>query len=120
MAFRVIAVLLAVVLLWSGLNTFETEGTPAQATQEHLAAASPSDAPLPAAPEGTAAHHLDELPAQAWGDPSTETPALLPTRLAPRSALMALAVPRALASAGVATPFLAGPLRPPCRAALAA
>ena len=116
MFFRVIALLLAVVLLWSGVNTAEAQAAPSRAAHDLRDATAAL-----AAPEGSVAqHHLDELPAQTASDPSTESPAVLPARLALRPTSMALALPEAFASVGVAPPFLAGPLRPPCSTALAA
>jgi hypothetical protein len=116
---RVIALFLAIVLLWSGLSTLEAPralASPSPEQQHPIAHASGSVA----AHEGSVEHHhLDDLPSQAQSDPPPETPGLLPTPLAPSAQWMVMAQPHAFASAETGPPFLAGPLRPPCSAALA-
>ncbi len=100
MPFRVLALLLlAAALLWSGLGTFETSG----------ASAVPST-------ESRLALDLDDLPAPAQSDPTTETPGLL--QAAPEAGLPALALDRGRSFQlnRNRAPFLAGLLRPPCDA----
>ena len=92
---RVIAFLLADVLLWSGLSTLE--------------------APSASAPEGSVEqHHLDDLPSQAQNDPSTEGPGLLPAPLTATAPSLVVAQPHVFVSGASGPPYLAGPLRPPC------
>jgi hypothetical protein len=96
---RVIAFLLAVVLLWSGLSTLE--------------------APSASAPEGSVEqHHLDDLPLQAQNDPSTEGPGLLPAPLTATAPLLVVAQRHVFVSTAAGPPYLAGPLRPPCSDAI--
>ncbi len=116
---RVIALLLAVVLLWSGLNTIEAPRAFAQSSPEQAHAIVHAGG-LAAAHDGSVEHHhLDDLPSQAQSDPPAETPGLLPAALVPRAGSAVMAPPRAFASADAGPPFLAGPLRPPCCAARA-
>lgn len=117
MPLRVVAFLLALVLSWSGLDAIEAPRAFAQAAsaQSHAHAEGPA-----AAHEGSLAHHhLDDLHSQALGDLQTEPPALLPPPLTPGAAPAVMARPHNVASAEAGPPFLAGPLRPPCSAALA-
>jgi hypothetical protein len=115
---RVLAFLLAVVLLWSGLSTIEAPQAFALPSPEQgLAVAHAGD--QSAAQEGSVEHHhLDDLPSQAQSDPPSETPGLLPAPLAPSAQRMVMAQPHPSASDEAVPPFLAGPLRPPCSAAL--
>lgn len=118
MGLRVIAILLAFVLCWSGLGTIGGPRAFASPPAAPTQAADASD--VVAAHESPVAHHLlDDLPPPALGDSQTEPPALLPAPLAPSPALAAMASPRSFASAEAGPPFLAGPLRPPCSAARA-
>jgi hypothetical protein len=111
MSSRVVALLLAFVLLWSGLGSIEVPRAAAQAP----AIVGLADGGSPAAAEGTVEqHHLDDLPSQALIDPPAETPGLLSSPLAPSAHALVMAQPRTLASAELRPPFLAGPLRPPC------
>ena len=116
---RVTAFFLAFVLLWSGLNTIEAPHVFASPSPEQrltIAHAGGQAAP----PEGSVEHHhLDDLPSQAQSDPPPETPGLLSTPIAPSAQGMVMAQPHAFAAAETGPPFLAGPLRPPCSAALA-
>jgi len=119
MPFRVVACLLAVVFLWSGLNTIEAPRSLASpASEQELATVHAGG--QAAAHEGSVEHHhLDDLPSQAQSDPPPETPGLLPAPLVPSALRMVMAQPHPFASAEAGPPFLAGPLRPPCSAALA-
>lgn len=114
---RVIALFLAFVLLWSGLSTIEAPRAFAPShEQQHAIAHAGGQA---AAHEGSVEqHHLDDLPSQAQNDPPTETPGLLPAPLKPGAPSMVMAQPHTFVSAATGSPFLAGPLRPPCRTAL--
>jgi len=115
----VIALVLSFVLLWSGLSTIEAPRVLAQPSPEqgHAFVHAGGQA---AGHEGSVEHHhLDDLPSLAQSDPAAESPGLLPTPLTPSATSVVMAQPRAFASAEAELPFLAGPLRPPCGAALA-
>ena len=116
---RVLAFLLAVVLLWSGLNTIEAPDVFALPSPEQRFVIVHAGSQAAAHEGSVEHHHLDDLPTQAPSEPPPETPGLLPTPLAPSAQRMVMAQPHAFASAEAGPPFLAGPLRPPCSAALA-
>jgi hypothetical protein len=122
MPFRVIALLLAFVLLWSGLSTIESPRAvaPASLAQQHRLGTTTAHAGEQAATqEGSVEHHhLDDLPLQAQGDTPTETPALLPAQPASGTSALRMAQPLGFVAAESGPPFLAGPLRPPCGTAL--
>jgi hypothetical protein len=113
---RVIALLLAFVLLWSGLSTIEVPRMFATTSTEHQQTGGPE-----AGSDGSVEqHHLDGLPSQAHVDTASETPGLLQAPLEARTLSLLMARPRTLASTEAGPPFLAGPLRPPCSNAFAA
>jgi hypothetical protein len=116
---RVLAFLLAVVVLWSGLNSIEAPRIFASPSPspEQVVAISHAGGQTAAAEGSVEHHHLDDLPSQVLSDPPPETPGLLPASLAPSAPRMVMALPHPFASAEVGSPFLAGPLRPPCSAA---
>ena len=120
MPLRVIAFLLAFVLLWSGVSTsIEAPRTiaPPSPEQQHALVHAGGQG---AAHEGSIDdHHLDDFAAQAQSDSPPETLGLLPPPLTPRIHDGLLTKLQALASVASASPFLAGLLRPPCIAALA-
>lgn len=116
---RVPAFLLAVVLLWSGLNTIEAPRAFASPSPEQKLAIIVAGGQAATQEGSVEHHHLDDLPSQAQSDPPPETPGLLSTPLAPSAEWMVMAQPHAFVSAGTGPPFLAGPLRPPCSATLA-
>jgi hypothetical protein len=121
MPVRVIAFLLAIVLVWSGLSTIESPRVFAQPGPGHSLAIAQAETPA-SKPEGSVEqHHLDDLPSQAQNDPPVDPavdsaglpPAVPKPDLAPRVA----SLPRADAVAEARPPYLAGPLRPPCSVA---
>ncbi len=115
---RVIAFLLAVVLLWSGLSTLEAPSASAQPLPDQPYAMAHAGG-LAAAPEGSVEqHHLDDLPSQAQNDPSTEGPGLLPAPLTATAPLLVVTQPHVFVSTAAGPPYLAGPLRPPCSDAI--
>ena len=116
---RVIAFLLAFVLFWSGLSTIEAPSALAQPSPEQSYALSHSGAQHSLDDGSVEDHHLDDQPLQAQGDPAAETPGLLPAPLMPSSQSLATAQPHTFVSAAIRSPFLAGPLRPPCCEAFA-
>jgi hypothetical protein len=115
---RVMALFLVAVLLWSGLHAVELPRTDAPASPAQMVAVAHA-VDVTAAHEGSVEHHhLDDLLSQALSEPPPETPGLLAAPQAPSARWMATVQPLGLASAGAGAPFLAGPLRPPCDAAL--
>jgi hypothetical protein len=118
---QVVALLLAFVMLWSGLGTIEVAGAPASPLEELTSTLVDAPAPVPASGhEGSVEqHHLDDLPMQVQSDPGTGALGRLPSILMTRAASALLLPSPALAAADTRPPFLAGPLRPPCSAALA-
>lgn len=117
---RVTTLFLAFVLLWSGLSTIEAPRALASPSPEQQHAIAHAGG-LAAAHEGSVEHHhLDDLPSQAQSDPPTETPGLLPAPLNPGAQAVSMGRPRTFVSNEAGSPFLAGPLRPPCGAALTA
>ena len=111
---RVIAFLIAFVLIWSGFSSIEAPRVLAQPSTGHQQAIVHGGGPA-AGDEGSVEHHhLDDLPSQAQLDPPTDTPGPLPvpSRAISRSAERQLPCARATPEAG--PPFLSGPLRPPC------
>jgi hypothetical protein len=117
---RVLCLLLAVVLLWSGLSTFEPLRLAAPSSAERQAAFAPGGGPAALDDGSVEDHHLDDLPSQALGDPTTETPGLLLAQLEACIPSLAMGRGPAFELNDIRAPFLAGPLRPPCRAALTA
>jgi len=117
---RVIAVLVAAVLIWSGLSTIEAPRSLTQASAGQLQASSVVANGLKAGHEGSMGqHHLDDLPWQAQSEPAAEPPGLVPTPPSEFAPPGRTTHPRSLRCAAAASPFLEGPLRPPCSAAFA-
>jgi hypothetical protein len=114
---RVIALLFAVVLFWSGLNTIEAPWAFAQPVAGQLQANAHAGG-LEAGHEGSVdQHHLDDRPWQAQSESAAEPPALVPTPLRDVVPRISVAAPRLPRFVAVTSPFLEGPLRPPCGAA---
>ncbi len=116
---RVIAFFLAFVLFWSGLSTFEAPSALAQPSPEQQQALAYAGGPASPNDGSVEDHHLDDLPSQAQSDSPAETPGMLPALLRPNSQFQATAQRHSFVSAAAGSPFLAGPLRPPCSEALA-
>lgn len=115
---RVIALFLAFVLLCSGLGAIEAPRADAQPSPEQLHAMADAGGQA-AAHVGSVEHHpLDNLPSQAQSDPPTEAPGLLPAPLQASVQSLVMARPHTFVAAATKSPFLGGPLRPPCRAAI--
>jgi hypothetical protein len=119
MPLRVIAFLLAFVLLWSGVTTVEGPRAIAPSTPEQPHALVHAGGQSAAHEGSVDDHHADDLAEQAQSDSPPETPGLLPPPLTPRAYDGLHSQPQALAVVTPTSPFLAGPLRPPCVAALA-
>jgi len=115
---RVIGLFLAIVLLWSGLSTIEAPHVFASPSPEQRLTIAHACGQAASHEGSVEHHHLDDLPSQAQSDPPPETPGLLPAPLAPSAQRMVMAQPHPFASGEAVPPFLAGPLRPPCSAAL--
>lgn len=115
---RLIALFLAFVLLWSGLNTIEAPRAFAQPSHAQQYAVALAGGVAAAQVGSVEHHHLDDLPSQAQSDPPTETPGMLPAPLKPSAQSLVMAEAHTFVSAVAGPPFLAGPLRPPCSAAL--
>lgn len=112
MLHRAVALLLALVLIWSGFSTLEgpyalaSSGT---ALDQALAA------DTGAAAGSVEDHHLDDLPSQAQADPPVEHMALLRASPHRHTAAVSAAWPQSRATAAPRGPCLAGLLRPPRR-----
>lgn len=115
---RVFALFLASVLFWSALGTIEGVSTWAQQSSVQQPALADAGA-LPSA-GSVMDHHLDDLPSQAQSDPPAETPDLLPALSRPSDRFHAGAQRHCVRSAAAGSPFLVGPMRPPCSEALTA
>lgn len=114
MVIRVVALLLAFIVLWTGLNTIELRD-PAVLPQSQLTLGLVQPGNSPLKPEGSVEHHhLDDQPSQALSDPHTDTP-VLPLPLMMRAkGKTSPTMQSAFRLARVEQPFLYGPLRPPC------
>lgn len=118
---RVIALLLAFVLFWSGFTTYE-QAVLVEVTNAEQVDVRSADGLANGLLDGVIDdHHLHDLPAaQAHAESVTDLPDLL---LAPAEAPapgLAMAPPRPYASRARMTPYLDGPQRPPCATALVA
>ncbi len=110
-------------LLWSALSTLEAPLARTAPTPSSLTAGAPAPglqgvvaeegADVPAG--SVADHHLDDLPLQAHSEVPADVPGLPPVH-GPGAPLQGSEMPQARLSPATATPCLAGPLRPPCRA----
>jgi hypothetical protein len=116
---RVIALLLALVLLWSGLTTQEQAISFASSSIEQGYSV-PSDLPQPVHDGSIDDHHLDDQPGQTLAEGTMELPPLLMTRPAAGVPKLAMSRPRPYAMAAWIEPYLAGPQRPPCATYLVA
>ncbi len=121
MASRVTALLLALVLFWSGFTTtYEQSGWIALANAEQIEVRS-SGAPAHGFHDGTVNdHHLDDLPAQAHAESVTDLPGLFLAPGETPATGLAMAKPRSYAAPARSAPYLDRPQRPPCVTALVA
>jgi hypothetical protein len=119
MPFRLLACFVAFALFWSGLSTFEAPSTMTQPSPDQQHARALGGTPADLDDGSVDDHHLDDLPSQAQSDPSAETPGMLSAPLMPTSQIQAATQRHGFVAAATGSPFLAGPLRPPCSEALA-
>jgi uncharacterized protein YceK len=112
---RVIALIVAVVVLWSGFSTIESPRTSGSLPSGQYHAIVQTGG---VAAEGSVEdHHLDDLPSQLQQELPAETPGLPPAALKPNAGSLAMAQPMTDMPAGAGSPLLAGPLRPPSHTA---
>jgi hypothetical protein len=119
MPFRVTTLIITFLLLWSGLGPIAAAGTVARVSHESNLAMVHDDGDV--APHvGNLTHHdLDVVPSPAsptLGDTLADPPELLSATATASAPTMRVTCPRATTAAETGPPFLAGPLRPPCRA----
>lgn len=114
MGHRLLASLLAFVLLWSGVGTIEGLPGLTHPLSEQLTVFASASGTQEGHKGSVEDHHLDDMPGQPVSEPPLDSPGLL--RAQPPLRLAAVATPRRQGAAGVlrAPPCLAGPLRPPC------
>ena len=110
---RVIALLLALVLFWSGFTTQEQGVLFASANIEQGYSV-PGDLPQPVHDGSIDAHHLDDQPGQTLAEAAMELLPLLMTWPAAGVSTLTMSRPRPCAMAAWLEPYLAGPQRPPC------
>ena len=111
---RVTAFLLAVVLFWSALSTLEAPSAWAEHAPGQHRVLVEAGGPADLRDGSVEDHHLDDLPLQAQSDLPAETPGMLPPSLAPSSVVLSIAQRHRFVPVAAGSPFLAGPLRPPC------
>ncbi len=111
---RVIALLLVLVLLWTGFSTHE------QATSLAAESAEEAWAGAPQAAGSVEDHHLDDLPAQAHVEHLADVPTLGAQRATLIEPGLATTRLRTYAEAVAPPPYLGGPQRPPCATAVIA
>lgn len=109
---RAFALLLALVLLWSG---FTSPAAPAWATADFAQAATqPQVEPAPGTPDGPADKpHLGDLSTPGHAETVTDTQALLTARAAAPALSLQMARPWPAAALTRLSPYLDGPQRPP-------
>jgi hypothetical protein len=116
---RVIAFVLALVLLWSAVTTIEPPRAMGHAALEQSYATAEGGTPSTRHEGSIDDHHLDDLPGQPQSDPPPEPLGLLAHSMVALFDGGQMSRPTGIASLGLALPFLDGLLRPPCRSALA-
>lgn len=119
MPLRVYSIIVVLLLCWSGFNTTAApHAVAAPMAEQHQALGESGQ--LAILNDGLVEqHHLDELPSQPPCELPLETPGLLPTPMTPTCPSTAAGRWQKFVSAEPGSPFLAGPLRPPCSTTLA-
>jgi hypothetical protein len=116
---RVIALLLALVLFWSGFTTQEQAISFAPSTIAQIDGVS-GDLPQSVHDGSIDDHHLDDQPGQTQAEGAMELLPLLMTRPAAGVPTLTMSRPLPYAMAAWLEPYLAGPQRPPCATHLVA
>ena len=116
---RVLALLLALVLFWSGFTTQEQAVLFASASTEQVDSL-PGDLPQPVHDGSIDDHHLDDQPGQTLAEGAMDPLPLLMAQPAAGAPILAMSRPRPYATAFWLAPCLAGPQRPPCATHLVA
>jgi len=111
---RVLALLLALVLFWSGFGFVEAPLANAQPIPVEQSAAVDVQGQLAVSDGSVEHHHLDDQPSQAQSDTPVDMPGLVSTRIGGGMPMPATSAARGLLSAALGSPYLAGLLRPPC------
>jgi hypothetical protein len=117
---RVLALLLALVLFWSGFTTQEQAISFASSNNEQAAVGSPGELPQPVHDGSIDDHHLDDQPGQTLAEGAMDPLPLLTTGPAAAVPALTMSRPRPYAMAAWLAPYLDGPQRPPCAAPLVA
>ncbi|MDO9313903.1 MAG: hypothetical protein Q7T97_05095 [Burkholderiaceae bacterium] len=121
MVSRLVALLVALVVFWSGFAAQETSITFSMANAEQQVDARSLGDPLDRmAGESANAQHPDELPAPACAEAQADLPAILTDGVLLPAPLLVMARPRPYAAITRLSPDLDGPQRPPCAHALIA
>jgi hypothetical protein len=120
MFIRVVALLLAIIVLWTGLNTIELRD-PAVLSPPQFSVSVFHPGGPPSKPQGSVEHHhLDDQPSQSLSDPHTDMPILPQQPMMRARSKTSPTKQAAFRQSRVEQPFLSGPLRPPCCAAMQA
>lgn len=114
MVSKLVALLLALVVSWSGSLAAEQSVTLAMTSAAHVDAESQVD-PSTRLPAGTAnAHQPDELPAPGHAEAQADLPAILTDGVQMAAPVLVMSRPRPHAALTPLSPDLVGPQRPPC------
>jgi hypothetical protein len=114
MGHRLLASILAFMLLWSAVGTVEGMTGFMQTLPEHHTAFVSGGGTNDGQDGSVEDHHLDDLPGQPASDSPLDSPGLPDAGPALRLRSEVLASREAIAAVLLAPPYLAGPLRPPC------
>jgi hypothetical protein len=116
---RVLALLFALVLFWSGFTTQEQAVLFASANSGQVDSV-PGDFPQPVHDGSIDDHHLDDQPGQTLAEGAMDPLPLLMARPAAGIPTLTMSRPRPYAMAAWLAPYLDGPQRPPCATHLVA
>lgn len=107
-------------MLWPGFSAFAPLHPVAPSSAEALDGFTPGGVSTVLDGGSGVDRQLVDLVSQLPCDPTTETPGLLPVRHEVDTPTLAMAQGPAFKLNDIRTPFLAGPLRPPCGTVLTA